>query len=428
MNILLTGASGFIGKALYQRLRQCGHHLLACVHQAKADMFDAETELIVCDFSRDTDISTWLPRLQQVDVVVNAVGIFQPQTSTDFERIHTQAPIALFAAAAQVGVKRIVQISALGADEQAQSPYHLSKYAADQALMQQDLDWYIVRPSLVYGEGGHSFTLFNALAAMPVQLLPGGGSQRIQPIHIEDLSRPLVACVEGKVSAKQIINAVGAESVSLRDYLSLLRQHLGLGRLRFIAVPLWLSMALAWLAELFQHSLLSRESLRMLQRGSTADVSEFSRLFSFQPLSLQQALAQYPPSMATQQFCRLYWLRPLLRLSIAITWISAGWVSAFGYPVAQSYALLADMGIADALAPLLLYGAAALDCALGLALFSQRWLAPAIYLQITTMLLYTLLISWFLPAFWLDPFGSVVKNLPLLVASLVLLQLEKNRS
>lgn len=412
MKILITGATGFIGTHVLRALRARGHHLVAC---GRDPARFTDIEYLPADFATDINVADWLPRLRGVEVVINAVGIIGP--GRRFDALHHRAPAALFRACAEAGVKRVVQVSALGADAGATTPYHLSKRAADAVLMGLDLEWYVVRPSLVYGPGGGSFALFRALAALPLTPLPAGGTQMIQPIHIEDLTRALVQCVEGKAVARQVIDAVGPEPMRLRAFLDKLDRH----PLRVVPIPSGLAMPLATLNELFGTAPLTRDTLRMLQRGNQADVRPFIASFGFSPRPLDPP----PATPAETLHARLYFLRPPLRLSIAFTWLSAGLVSAFFYPPAQSYALLQSLGTPDALAPLLLYGAAGLDCGLGLAMLSPRWLRWAGIIQIAVMVVYTLIISVFLPEYWLHPFGPVVKNLPLLVATLMLLIMEK---
>ena len=118
MNILLTGASGFIGSHLLRRLHAAGHRITACVRQpqAAARRF-AGADDIACDFSRDTPEAAWLPRLEGIDVVINAVGIIRETRRQTFTALHSATPEALFRAAARCGVKKVIQISALGADE-----------------------------------------------------------------------------------------------------------------------------------------------------------------------------------------------------------------------------------------------------------------------------------------------------------------------
>ena len=113
----------------------------------------------------------------------------------------------------------------------------------------------------------------------------------------------------------------------------------------------------------------------------------------------------------------------LLRLSIALVWLSTAVVSAGVYPVDESLALLARVGLSGTPALVALYGAAALDLALGVAVLAvrRRWIWT---LQLAVVLGYTAIITVCLPEQWLHPYGPMVKNLPILAAMLLLRQAE----
>ncbi|MCV5949169.1 NAD(P)H-binding protein, partial [Escherichia coli] len=92
------------------------------------------------------------PHLAGVDAVVNAAGLFRQTRTARFADVHVRGPCALFTACAKAGVARVVQISALGADEAARSAYHLSKKEADDFLLRLPLaSAAVAQPSLVYG-------------------------------------------------------------------------------------------------------------------------------------------------------------------------------------------------------------------------------------------------------------------------------------
>src|SRR4051812_33365609 len=125
MLILLTGASGFIGLHLLAALRAAGHVVTAAGRRQLPGV-----PMVHADFTRDTDAAVWMPRLKDVDVVINAVGILRETGQQSFEFTHARTPIALFEACAQSGVQRVIQISALGADS-GTTGYFRSKHAAD---------------------------------------------------------------------------------------------------------------------------------------------------------------------------------------------------------------------------------------------------------------------------------------------------------
>lgn len=126
-------------------------------------------------------------------------------------------------------------------------------------------------------------------------------------------------------------------------------------------------LGIARLGSWLHHPFLNSDTLSMLLRGNTADPQPLAQITGIQPKSLEHVLAEIPVTAAEHWYSKLYFLKPLLRISIAFIWLFTGIVSAFIYPVEHSYQLLAALGISGWLAPLALFGAAGLDFSLGLA-------------------------------------------------------------
>jgi uncharacterized protein YbjT (DUF2867 family) len=427
MKVLLCGASGFIGRQLGRRLLGRGHNVVAVARAPSSRSLDGvASHVIGGDFSRDLSPSDWLPRLDGVDVVVNAVGILREQGAQRFDTLHVAGPRALFEACVQAGVRRVVQISALGADEGARSRYHLSKKAADDHLLALPLAATVVQPSLVYGAGGTSASLFTLLAGLPIVPLPGPGTQQVQPLHLDDLLQVLVRLIEEPSHLGERVPLVGPKPLAFKDFLAQLRRSMGLPPALWVAMPAPLMRGAAALGERLPGALLDRETLQMLERGNTAPAETTQALLQ-RPARPVAAFIEPEQAASVRTMARLGWLLPLLRLSIALVWIVTGLLSFGLYPVQDSYALLARLGIGGALAPVMLYGAATLDLALGIATLWMRRRRLLWWLQIGLMLGYMALISWALPEFWLHPFGPILKNLPMLAAVGLLLALEEPR-
>jgi uncharacterized protein YbjT (DUF2867 family) len=421
--ILLTGASGFIGQYLVRALLARGHHVM-CAGRSKPPIDHPKLGHVAADFTRDTEAQDWKPHLRGIDIVINAVGIIREQGAQTFRDLHERAPCALFQACVDTQVRLVVQISALGADEQAQSRYHLSKKRADDFLRSLPLHSVILQPSLVFGLGGTSATLFTILASMPMIFLPAGGRQQVQPVHIDDVVGTVLATIERPPRSGTLIPVVGPEPMSFGRFLSVLRQAMRMGSPLYFPVPRVAMRLAAAAGKLLPGGLLDPETLQMLERGNTGDEQPVSQLLGRRLTPVAEFVPRADAAVVRTQ-AKLGWLLPMLRISIALVWIVTAIVSLGLYPVKDSYALLARTGITGELAPVALYGAAVLDLLFGigtLVLRKRRWLWLA---QLALIIGYTIIISMRLPEFWLHPYGPLLKNLPMIAAIWLLLELEQ---
>lgn len=276
MKILLTGANGFIGHHIKKTL-EAEHQLITPSHQE-------------IDFNTATNPEDWMPLLNGVDVVINSVGIIAEVKGQSFSHLHQDAPIALFKACEQSSVKRVIQISALGADENAFTPYQATKYAAEKALKKHDLKSFVLRPSLVYGEGAASFKMFKFLASLPIMTLPDGGKQKVQPVHVSDLVATVKQCLIA--SDSQTIDVVGPQAMTLVDYIQAIRSSLGKKkRALVIPIPMKLIMLSAQLGR-FIIPMMHPDNMRMLQHGNTADMTPLVNFIGRKPLTVEATLNQ----------------------------------------------------------------------------------------------------------------------------------------
>jgi uncharacterized protein YbjT (DUF2867 family) len=425
MKVFLAGATGFIGRELAKALTLRGHEVVCGIRPGHPPhLANCCAALETIDFSADVDPARWTGLLRGVDAVINAVGIIAGRGRSSFEAVHARAPIALFTAAVSAGVHRILQISALGADAEADSRFHLSKKAADDFLASLPVDWVVVCPSLVYGPGGESARLFTTLASLPLIPIPARGAYEVQPIHIDDLVDAIVAVIESPLPQRRHVPLVGPQALRFADFLGGLRAGLGIGPARFVHIPAALVHLAVDLAAVLRIGSLNSEMLRMLYRGNTADSTPTRDLLQRPPRGLS---AFIPAEAAPREraVAQLRWLLPLLRGTIALVWIVTGLVSLGIYPVAASYGLLARAGVPPAMAPLMLYGGAVLDLLLGILSLSRQRRPWVWQVQMAVIAVYTVIVSVRLPEFWLHPYGPILKNIPLLVAIWIVYELER---
>lgn len=231
----------------------------------------------------------WLDAVAGHDAVINCVGIIRERRKASFAAVHTAAPLALFNAAAEAGVGKIVQISALGADAQARSRYHRSKRVADRRLAELGVPYVVLRPSIVYGPGDHSMRLLNRMAGLPLTPIPGAGQYHLQPVHINDLQRAVVAAVERSDRCSLTVDVGGAQALSFAGILQILARQQGKPGARLLPIPWPLMRLVAAATDLLGAGPITGEELAMLRRGNTADMAPFVEAFGFVPMGFAES-------------------------------------------------------------------------------------------------------------------------------------------
>ncbi len=439
MRILLCGAHGFLGRHLSRTLREAGHEVIHGVRRFSDDTSAQGRELLI-DYVKDTSTDIWEKRLAalgKIDIVINAVGILMQSKHAPFTAIHRDAPIALFQAACDAGVRGILQISALGSDDNviderpaiqhALSVYMQTKREADHYLSQLPCPHLILRPSLLVAIDGASSKLFRSLASLPMIGLPGNGEQQLQPVHVKDLCLGVIKWLSqvssGTVERHQIIRAVGPSAISYRDMLAHYRQAMGLTSAKFIHIPMPLMRLSASLAVYLPQKVFAPETLQMLEQGNIADSAAFAKLLDQKPKGANDWF-DHQEASAIAATAITAWSTILFRLVLAFLWISTSIISIGFYPVEDSARLLAQVGISAQYASPVLWLASGLDLTLGILSLShpsrRLWIFQSIII-----LIYSFIIGVCLPEFLTHPFAPILKNLPILAILFVLIASNK---
>lgn len=410
MRVLILGATGLIGVHVLRALRADGLTVIGASRRRPAD--ERPEDWVEMDFGSMANEGDWLPVLAGVDAVVNCVGIIREVHAGDFDRLHRAAPVVLFAACERLGVRRVVQMSALGSHPDAATGYWRSKGAADADLLARGLSATVVRPSLVYGEDGASSVMFRMLATLPVLMLPKAHEAKVQAIHVDDLAAVVRKLVTMEGDAPRELAAVGPRAMTMAGYLGALRSGMQAAPSLVLDLPMPIARLVARVAALIPSSALTPESLRMLEQsadgGNTADAAPVVAL-------LGRSLRD--PARFTRPALRIAaawsWAGPLVTMVVGMLWLITAWVSWFGWPHADSAAWLAACGVPTALQEPMLLAASLMDAGVGVLLLlrPRRWLWAA---QLALAGGYTVIMSICLPTFWLHPFGPLSKNLPLL--------------
>ena len=430
MRVLVTGAYGFIGAHISAALTEAGHEVICAVRSARVDARFPGLKAIACDMAKDVSIQDWLPRLAGIDAVVNCAGILRQSTAQTFRAVHEQAPLALFRACVQLAIRRVIQISALG--DATDGDFIGSKHRCDNALADLDLDWLILRPSLVYSARGSygGTSLLRGLCALPWMLpLPKKGDQRVQPVAAEDVGKAVAAALAAPATARQTLELVGPQILSLRDYLLHWRRWLGFAPAHVVTTPGWLFMLAAACGERFGNGPLGLTMARMLERGNIGSAGSLQHLrdnLGVTPKPLARVLDESPSHVQDRWHARLYFLLPVLRIAVALLWLLSG-VVGWLLP-AQVITQAAPHNTMPAAAVIALARATATaDLLLGVPCL-LRW-RPRLVLSLMLLMVcsYTVGIGILWPLHWLDPLGGLLKNLPLLVVLPILLATDERR-
>jgi NADH dehydrogenase len=286
--IFLTGATGFVGRALIPALRAHGYAVRCLVRRgSEPDLRGLEAiERVEGDVLSPASLER---DMAGCDTVVHLVGIIreQPAMLATFERIHTQGTVNVLEAAAATGVRRYLHMSALGVRPGARARYHQTKWAAEEAVRASPIPWTIFRPSIIYGRGDQ---FVNMLASMvrryPVVPVIGSGQHRLQPVVVEHVAEAFARAVGLESSVKQTYDVGGPDTVTLTRLLDLIGATLGRARVRKLHVPLGVIRPLTRVLHRVPGYPVTPDQLLMLEEDNVADPTPFYTAFGLRPVPL----------------------------------------------------------------------------------------------------------------------------------------------
>lgn len=218
MDVLVAGGNGFIGTTLVAELLEREHEVAVLARNPNAADLPEEVERVAGDITAYDSIES---AVDGRDCVVNLVALsplFKPKGGNDMhDEVHRHGTENLVRAAEAGGISRFVQMSALGADPEGATAYIRAKGQAEQHVTDSSLDWVIVRPSVVFGDGGEFVSFTKKLAPPFVTPLPGGGKTKFQPIWVGDLAPLLADCVDVDEHVGETYELGGPDQLTLAD-------------------------------------------------------------------------------------------------------------------------------------------------------------------------------------------------------------------
>ena len=317
--VLVTGATGFVGKEIIKVLRARGEAVRALVREPKKWERWARENGVEMTRGDVMQASMLGECCQGVDAVIHLVGIIAERGKATFENVHVRGTQNIIRAAQAAGVRRFIHMSALGTRADAVSNYHKTKWQAEESVRQSGMNWTIFRPSLIYGAGDQFVNMFAAMLTLPVVggwKLPciGDGRTRLQPVGVDEVAECFVQSIHrhdvwggeydlaGEVITFSELLQTIARSLDFKPTwldvpawqwpwkipLALLK-----GRPVIFTVPFALADMMASVVEKTPFPLLTRDQVQMLREHQNGNTEESERVFRMKFRDFEEGIGKY---------------------------------------------------------------------------------------------------------------------------------------
>ncbi len=289
--IVVLGGSGFVGRHVVARLVAAGHRVLVPTRRRESakSLIVLPTVDVVEEDVRDPQALARV--LAGADTVINLVAILNETGRATFTGVHVDLVRGLVGACHGAKVRRLIHMSALGADPAGPSQYLETKAAGDAIVMASGLRWTIFRPSVIFGREDAFLNMFAQLAkSLPVIALAAPNA-RFQPIYVEDVAHCMVQAVTDDVTVHTRYDLCGPKIYTLRQLVAYAGEVSGAER-PIIPLGPAMSKLQATMLEHLPGKLMSRDNLLSTQKDNVCDCP-FPAVFGIVPASLEAVAPQY---------------------------------------------------------------------------------------------------------------------------------------
>jgi uncharacterized protein YbjT (DUF2867 family) len=300
--IAVDGATGYVGNHTVAELKAQGFDVLCLVHAGAREKdvaflrsLGAEIAVVTLDTQNDELTSA----LRSCTHAIHLIGSIAPKKGETLTDLHSKQTANLVKAAQAAGVRKLIQVTALGSAENAVSEYHRTKWQAEQHVRNSGLAWMIYRPSLIIGKtvGNRNSKLVSRyielIETRPRVPVIGGGSNRVQPIFVGDLAKAIAKGISEDRFDNHEYELGGAEVTSMRGFVERLITLKGAGK-SIAPIPWFAANILAATCELVQNvPLVSRDQVKLSQQDNVCASNALNTVFGITPTSINDALDTY---------------------------------------------------------------------------------------------------------------------------------------
>ena len=285
--ILVTGATGFVGRHIVRALVEKGMRVRALAHTPGREhvVVGQDVEVVHASVS---DAAGLKSAMDGVDGVVHLVAIIREKGEQTFDSVNHLGTASVVEAAREASVRRYVQMSAIGAIDDPGLAYLQSKWRGEQAVVQSGIPYTILRGSILFGEGDEFVNMLAGLVkALPLVPIAGSGGSMFQPLHVQDVARCLAEALALDELASQTVEIGGPDHLTYDQIIDTIIATFG--RKRWKAhLPLRLMRIVVGLMEkTLTRPPATLHQLDMLAIDNVAELGVVERAFGFTPRPLE---------------------------------------------------------------------------------------------------------------------------------------------
>lgn len=265
--VTVFGGTGFLGRRVVSEALAAGWKVRVAARRVKADLFRTSSpapEMCVADVREPAAVSA---AVQGASAIVNAVALYAQSRGESFEKTHVVAA-GHVAEAARRASARLVHLSGIGVDPGSPSAYIRARAQGEERVRESYPAAVILRPSAMFGPAD---ALLGAMVPMvrrlPVLPLFGDGSSRVQPVHVDDVARAVLAALERDDAAGAIYELGGPSVYTYRELFEGIADNLGCRRW-FLPVPILVWRMLAFLASPLPGPPITLDQLELVRRDN----------------------------------------------------------------------------------------------------------------------------------------------------------------
>ncbi|HQV69885.1 MAG TPA: NAD-dependent epimerase/dehydratase family protein [Thermoflexales bacterium] len=296
--ILVTGATGCIGRAVVERLTASGQSVKCLWHWGREHPAYRRVTITGGDVRNRDSLVEALSEGGECDTIIHLASIRRETATDTFDDVHVLGAQNIVSAAKECKVQRVITVSSMGSEIRSPYPFLRSMGKLEEITRGSGLNWTIVKSAAVYGPGDWLTSwLTGAAQAMPFAVpLPHRGETKLQPIWVGDLAACVVRCLDTRSTYRQLLTVGGPQSLTLTDIAQITLKATGKPR-RIVRVPTTFTRQLARFMAHCRNALDEME-LEALSYNRTTEVGGVHRVFGFAPAKMPGKLDWLSPEYA----------------------------------------------------------------------------------------------------------------------------------